>query len=355
MSIVMGIAVTQMNALRICLTTAVLFAFPFSVLNLTHGKILLGWVDAGMAITLCLSVWWSYHRPSLRFLENVAILNSAAFFLLLFYQGGLVDIGYVWMLGFPFIACFIAGSRIGVWYSAAFALVVAMFCVAVQQWQIEVYWEGNIIPYLLAVYLFFTVIAYLIVVSREKGENLAREAQNQLKEEAVALAESESRYKTLMDTTPNAVGVHRDGKWVYANPAAVKLFAVNSVESILGTPVMDCIHSDYHAMVIERMQIQKTKNVAMPMVEEKLLRKNGEIFTAEVYASPVIFEGEPSFLTVCQDISERKVHEEERLLLQSQLEHAQRLESLGVLAGGIAHDFNYLLAAILGNAELARM
>ncbi|GFO55263.1 hypothetical protein GMSM_22700 [Geomonas sp. Red276] len=54
-------------------------------------------------------------------------------------------------------------------------------------------------------------------------------------------------------------------------------------------------------------------------------------------------------------ITERKQAEEERLCLERQLMHAQKMESLGVLAGGIAHDFNNILTAIVGNTELALM
>ena len=54
-----------------------------------------------------------------------------------------------------------------------------------------------------------------------------------------------------------------------------------------------------------------------------------------------------------QDITERKQMEQEKRILERQVQQKQKMESLGVLAGGIAHDFNNLLMAVLGHAELA--
>ncbi|MCR4316701.1 MAG: PAS domain-containing protein [Planctomycetes bacterium] len=55
------------------------------------------------------------------------------------------------------------------------------------------------------------------------------------------------------------------------------------------------------------------------------------------------------------DTTRLHIAEERRLELERQVQHSQKLESLGILAGGIAHDFNNLLVAILGNADLALM
>ena len=58
-------------------------------------------------------------------------------------------------------------------------------------------------------------------------------------------------------------------------------------------------------------------------------------------------------VVVSRDITSVKLAEREREALQSQLHHAQKMESIGRLAGGVAHDLNNMLGVIIGNAELA--
>ena len=61
----------------------------------------------------------------------------------------------------------------------------------------------------------------------------------------------------------------------------------------------------------------------------------------------VDYQGKTASMGTVKDVTEHKLMEEE-------LQKAQKLESLGILAGGIAHDFNNILTAITGNISLAK-
>ena len=84
-------------------------------------------------------------------------------------------------------------------------------------------------------------------------------------------------------------------------------------------------------------------------------RKDGALFTVQAAISPVRDAAGHvvNFVAVQRDITQQLRAEEEKDALQSQLSHAQKLESIGRLAGGVAHDFNNMLQAILGYVEIA--
>nr|WP_268753173.1 PAS domain S-box protein [Desulfopila aestuarii] len=77
----------------------------------------------------------------------------------------------------------------------------------------------------------------------------------------------------------------------------------------------------------------------------------GETFGAKLFDEKGRWLGN---LGIMRDITERIRQENERILLQKQLSHSQKMEAIGTLAGGIAHDFNNILAAVLGYAEMVQ-
>lgn len=92
-------------------------------------------------------------------------------------------------------------------------------------------------------------------------------------------------------------------------------------------------------------------------VEYELVKKDGGVMPVLLNASATMDHDGHYIMSrvTLYDLTERKRAEQEHAQIEAQLQHSQRLESLGVLAAGVAHDLNNLLTGVLGYAELANL
>jgi PAS domain S-box-containing protein len=144
-----------------------------------------------------------------------------------------------------------------------------------------------------------------------------------------------------------------DGTITSWNRSAVGVFDYTESE-ILGKSVATLIPDD---RIDELPQVlgRIGKGEYVEAFDSVACGKDGKRVDVSLAISPV-WDADGKLLgasTIARDITEQKRAETERAKLQSQMLHAQKLESLGVLAGGIAHDFNNMLTSAMGYASLA--
>jgi PAS domain S-box-containing protein len=161
-----------------------------------------------------------------------------------------------------------------------------------------------------------------------------------------AIARSEARFRELIERTPDAILVHRDGKVIYVNPATVAVLGYERAEELVGSPVTLVVHQDDQRMVAERIGHMLATGEAVELREERIMRRDRTTLIAEVVALPIEFDGAAAILVIARDVTERR-------RMQSQLLRTDRLASVGTLAAGVAHEINNPLAYVTANLELA--
>jgi len=122
----------------------------------------------------------------------------------------------------------------------------------------------------------------------------------------IALQESEQRYRTLLDWTPEAVAVHCEGLVVYVNPAAVAMMGADSAQELLGRRIIDSVHPDYRALVLTRMKQAGEEGKATPLIEEKFIKLDGTAIDVEVQTTPIVFDGRRAIHVAMRNITARK-------------------------------------------------
>jgi PAS domain S-box-containing protein len=126
-----------------------------------------------------------------------------------------------------------------------------------------------------------------------------------LREHQQALEASEARYRALVEMAPDAIVVHQNERFVYANPAARQLFDVASTDLLLGRHILDVAHPDEHPAIRDQVQTVMSEKTT-PLWATRLLRLDGQEVPAEVTATLTEWQGQPAVQAIMRDITERK-------------------------------------------------
>ncbi|MDD5308922.1 MAG: response regulator [Deltaproteobacteria bacterium] len=170
-------------------------------------------------------------------------------------------------------------------------------------------------------------------------------------------------YRTLFEAAEDAIFVMREDRFIDCNPATLRMFGCARGDIVDQSPYrysppLQPDGRDSRDKALEK--IGKAFAGEPQHFEWLHSRLDGSTFDAEVSLNRVELGNETLVLAIVRDVSERKraekaleASQEEARRMEERVRHAQKLESLGVLAGGIAHDFNNLLMGIIGNTEMA--
>ncbi len=141
---------------------------------------------------------------------------------------------------------------------------------------------------------------------------------------ATAVHESEERYRNLVEWSPEPIAVHRHGKMLYVNPAAIKLFGAASARDLVEKPLLELVHRDFHKLVLARIDNFMENGTSGTVSEQKYLKLDGTVIEVEVRGTSLIYDGEPAIYVAIRDITERRRLEKLKAEFVSTVSHELR-------------------------------
>jgi PAS domain S-box-containing protein len=151
------------------------------------------------------------------------------------------------------------------------------------------------------------------------------------------LAESERKYRRLVEEIRDGYFVHKQGIIIFANQAFCDMHNY-TLDQVIGCNFRVFVASESLEMVErlyeERMSSDKTEG------QYVYLRRNsrGEAFPTENKVILTEYEGEAAIIGICRDITERTE-------IEKRIREAERLAHIGQLTTSIAHEIRNPLSA----------
>lgn len=169
---------------------------------------------------------------------------------------------------------------------------------------VGVYSQLNLIGHILGIISFYLIYA---VIVRKSLVDPQLVLFKKLKDSEAALRESEHKYRSLVELSPEGIIVHNAGIIEYINAAGKKMLGIEKDSDLIGKHVVDFIHDDYKALINQRIDsVYDNKTSILAPIEVKLLRKGEVNFFAEVQSSKTILMGKVGIQTIFRDISEKR-------------------------------------------------
>jgi PAS domain S-box-containing protein len=160
---------------------------------------------------------------------------------------------------------------------------------------------------------------------------------------------------TILEHHPVGIAlIDKDGGYQYLNPAFTNITGYTLQDIAVGRDWFEKAYPDpiYRKRVIHAWKSDRSSEEGKCAdIEFVITCKDGQTKYIEFRTTHL----NDYSITVLTDITRQKQAKEEREKLQTQLFHAQKIESIGQLAGGVAHDFNNILSAIMGYGEILKM
>jgi PAS domain S-box-containing protein len=166
--------------------------------------------------------------------------------------------------------------------------------------------------------VFFFRIAPTVFEDGRKGVSVILEDITEQRRADDALRESQDRYRKLVEISPDAVFLHREGKILYANPAAFRLLGASHSDEIIGRNILNFVPSAFQDPV--RNNIQKDlEGQTSPRIELPMFRIDGTTIMVEGRGIATVSDGKPAVQVAIRDITEQKQAEEALKIKERQL------------------------------------
>ena len=170
------------------------------------------------------------------------------------------------------------------------------------------------------------------------------------------LRESERRYRTLVEQSPDAIVINQDAEIVFANRAALRLFGAANEDDLVGLAAEEVVHPDLRQRAHERVGRLLKLGGILPLAEIRMLHLDGEPLDVETTGTSITWDGRQAVQLMIRDIRERKQTKAALHLTQFSVDHAADAVFWIRPSGSIAYA-NHSACRLLGygHAELMDM